>query len=199
AGDSAAAIGEGAHSLNHALRSGGATGGGQRHQPMRQSEGGKAVADPRISLVSQFLPTVADIDAEALEAEKGGRRVLHVDVDVRRGDRERRGEVAEASIVEFEHAGIVAVLELEQGAVPPEMVLQVVAACPVRRERGEPLDAFAAATLHLHHMGDGVRGPEIAGVELDGAATGWLGGEIVSGLLVGEGMAGEYRCIAWDV
>jgi hypothetical protein len=25
-------------------------------------------------------------------------------------------------------------------------------------------------------MGDGVRGPEIAGVELDGAAPGWLGG-----------------------
>src|SRR5262249_11220694 len=96
-------------------------------------------------------------------------------------------------------AGIVAELELEQGAVPPEMVLQVVAAFPVRRERGEPLDAFAAAALHLHHMSDGVRGPEIAGVELDGAAPGWLGGEIVAGPLVGEGMAGEYRCIAWDV
>src|SRR5262249_25681216 len=151
------------------------------------------------ALSASSPPTVADIDAEALEAEKGGRRVLHVDVDVRRGDRERRGEVAEASIVEFEHAGIVAVLELEQGAVPPEMVLQVVAAFPVRRERGEPLDAFAAAALHLHHMGDGMRGPEIAGLERDGAAPGWLGGEIVPGFLVREGMAGEYRCIARDV
>src|SRR5262249_62288903 len=97
-----------------------------------------------------------------------------------------------ASIVEFEHAGIVAVLELEQGAVPPEMVLQVVAAFPVRRERGEPLDAFAAAALHLHHMGDGMRGPKIAGGERDGAAPGRLGGEIVPGFLVREGMAGEY-------
>src|SRR5512144_1712720 len=79
------------------------------------------------------------------------------------------------------------------------MVLQVVAALSVGRERGEPLDTFAAAALHLHHMGNGVRGPEIAGVELDGAAPGGLGGEIIPGLLVGEGMAGEYRCIAWDV
>ena len=160
---------------------------------MRQREGGNAVADPRLGLVGQFLPAVADIDAEALEAEEHGRRVLHVDVDIRRGDRERRGEVAEAGIVEFERAGIVAVLELEQGAVPPEMVLQVVAALPVGRERGQPLDAFAAAALHLHHVGDGVRGPEIAGVELDGAAPEWLGGEIVPGLLVGEAVAGEYR------
>jgi hypothetical protein len=48
-------------------------------------------------------------------------------------------------------------------------------------------------------MGDGVRGPEIAGVELNGAAPGWLGGEIVAGLLVSEGVAGENRCIAWHV
>ena len=94
---------------------------------------------------------------------------------------------------------MVAVLELEQRAVPPEMVLQVVAALPVGRERGEPLDAFAAAALHLDHMGDGVRGPEIAGVELDGAASVGLGGEIVSGLLLGEAAAGEYRRIARDV
>jgi hypothetical protein len=38
------------------------------------------------------------------------------------------------------------------------------------RERGEPLDAFAAAALRLQHVGDRMRGPEIAGIELDGAA-----------------------------
>ena len=68
-GDGAAAVSEGAHSLDHALRSGGAAGGGERHQPVRQSEGGEAVADPRLGLVGQFLPATADIDAEALEAE----------------------------------------------------------------------------------------------------------------------------------
>ncbi len=94
---------------------------------------------------------------------------------------------------------MVAVLEPEQSAVPPQMVLQVVAALPIGRERGEPLDAFAAPALHLQHMGDGVRGPEIAGVELDGAAPGWLGGEIVPGLLLGEAAAGEDRCVACDV
>src|SRR5215831_15328155 len=79
------------------------------------------------------------------------------------------------------------------------MVLQVVAALPVRCERREPLNALAAAALHLEHMGHRVRGPEIAGVELDGAAPGWFGGAIVAGLLMGEAMAGEYRCIAWNV
>src|SRR5258705_8197885 len=79
------------------------------------------------------------------------------------------------------------------------MVLQVVTALPVGRERGEPLDAFAAAALRLQDMGDGVCGPEIAGVELDRAAPGWLGGEIVPGLFLGEAAAAEYRCIAWDV
>src|SRR4030095_13256093 len=102
-------------------------------------------------------------------------------------------------VVQFEHGHMVAMLQLEQGAVPPEMVLQVVAGLPVGRERGEPLDAFAAAALHLHHMGDGVRGPEIAGVELDGAAPGWLSSEIVPNLLLSETPAAEYRCIARNV
>jgi hypothetical protein len=79
------------------------------------------------------------------------------------------------------------------------MVLKVVTALPVGRESGEPLYAFAAASLRLHHMSNGVRGPEIGGVELHGAAPGRLGGEIVPGLLLGEAAAGEYRCIAWDV
>ena len=190
--DGTATVGEDAHRFDHSLRGGGAAGGGQRHHPVRQSEGGEAITDPRLRLVSQFLPAVADVDAEALEAKKHRRRVLYVDVGIRRGDRERSGEVAEARIVELEHRGMVAVLQHEQGAVPPEMVLQVVGAFPVGREGGEPLDAFAATALHLHHMGDGVRGPEIARVELNGAAPGWLGGEIIPGLLLRKTAAGKY-------
>ncbi len=166
---------------------------------MRQSEGGEAVADSRLGLVGQFLPAVADIDAQALETEQHGRRILHVDVDIRRSDRERRREVAEAGVVEFEHGGIVAILEREQRAVPPQMMLQVVAALPVGRECGEPLDAFAAAALRFQHVGDGVRGPQIAGVELDRAAPGGLGSERVPGLLLGEAAAAEYRWKARDV
>ncbi len=48
-------------------------------------------------------------------------------------------------------------------------------------------------------MGDRVRSPEIAGVDLDGPATRGLGGEVVPGLLMGEAAAGEYRRIARDV
>ncbi len=190
-GNGAATVGEGAHGLDHALCRGGAAGCGQRHQPVRQREGRHAVADPCFGLVGKFLPTIADIDAEALQAKEHGRRVLHIDVDVGRSDRERRGEIAEAGVVELEHRGMIAVLQLEQRAVPPEMVLQVVGPLPVGRERREPLNAFAAAALRLQDMGDGVRRPEIAGVELDGAASVGLCCEIVPGLLVGERAAGE--------
>src|SRR5262249_20543836 len=155
-----------------------------------------AVADPRLGLVGQLLPAVADIDAEALEAEEHGSRVLHVDVNIGRGESQRRGEVAKPLVVELEHGSVVAVLEGEHGAVPPEMVLQVVAAFPVGSERRKPLDAFAAAALHLHHVSDGVRGPEIARVDLDRAAAGWLGAEIIPGFLQREATAGEYRYIA---
>ena len=48
-------------------------------------------------------------------------------------------------------------------------------------------------------MSDRVRGPEIAGVDLDGAPTVRLGDGKVAGLLIGERAAGEYRCIARDV
>ena len=83
--------------------------------------------------------------------------------------------------------------------MPPEMVLQVVAALPIRRERREPLDALAAAALRLHHMGHGMRGPEVAGVELDGPAPARLGAEIASGLLQREAAASEHHCVAGDV
>ena len=166
---------------------------------MRQSERGQAVADPRLGLVGQFLPPVADIDAEALESKEDRCRVLHVDVDIRRGDGERRGEVAEARVVKLEHRGMVAVLQLEERAVPPEMMFEVVSALPVGRERREPLNAFAAAALRLQHMGDRVRGPEIARVDLDGPATVGLGREVIPGLLMGEGAAGEDRRIARGV
>ena len=113
AGDGAAAIGEGAHGLDHALRSGGAAGGGQRHQPVRQRECGKTVADPCFRLVGEFLPTVADIDAKALQPEQRGRGVLHVDVDIGCGDRQRCGEIAEVGIVELERRGVIANLRIE--------------------------------------------------------------------------------------
>ena len=75
-------------------------------------------------------------------------------------------------------------------------MLQVVAALPAGRKRGEPFDAFAAAPLHLHHMGDGMCSPEIAGIELDGAPPARLGSEIVARLFQREATAGEDRRIA---
>ena len=48
-------------------------------------------------------------------------------------------------------------------------------------------------------MGHRVRGPEIAGIEFDGAPPGGLGSAIVAGFLMGEAMAREYRRVAWNV
>ena len=81
--DGAVAVCEGAHRRDHARCGGGAAGSYQRHQPVRQSESGLAVADPRLGLVRKFLPAVADIDAETLQTEEHGCGVLHIDVDVR--------------------------------------------------------------------------------------------------------------------
>src|SRR4051812_32490048 len=191
AGDGAAARGEGTHGVDHALRGRDTTRRGQRHQPVRQSECGKTVTDPSLRLVSQFLPAVSDIDAEALEAEEHRGRVLHVDVDIRRGDRERRAEVPEPSIVEFEYCVIITALHPEKSAVP-----QVLATLPVGGKRSEPLDAFATPALHFHYVGDGVRAPEIAGVQLDRAASAGFGGDIVADLFVSEGLAGQHRRVA---
>ena len=130
-GNGARPLREDAHGFNHALGRGAAAGGGKRHQPVRQREGGLAVADARLGLVGQFFPALADIDAQALQAKQHGSRVLHVDVNIGRGHRQRPGQVAKACVVEIQRSGRVAVLKLAQRAVPPQMVLQVMCPRPV--------------------------------------------------------------------
>ena len=76
------------------------------------------------------------------------------------------------------------------------MVLQVVATLPVGGQTGEPLDALAAAALHLQHMRHGMGGPEVTGGQLDGASPVRLGSQIVAALLLGETAAGQHGGIA---
>ena len=58
-----------------------------------------------------------------------------------------------------------------------------------------PADAVGAAVLHLADMGDGVLGPAVAGLQLDGAAAGRLGAGVVAGLLKTEGVHGQERVV----
>jgi len=73
--------------------------------------------------------------------------------------RHRRIQIAKTAIVEVENLLELAPLQMEQRAVPPQMVQQVVAAGPMWLELAEPGDAFVVSILHLHDVGNRVRGP----------------------------------------
>ena len=98
-------------------------------------------------------------------------------------------EIAEAAVVEGEHLVEFAALEMVQAAVPPEVVDEVVAALPIGLQAGQPGDAFVVASLHLHDVGDAVRGPQVAGRQRDGLAPRSLGDGVVAKLLVRKAAA----------
>jgi hypothetical protein len=73
--------------------------------------------------------------------------------------RQRGIQVAKTAIVERENLIEFASLQVKQRAVPPQMMQQVVGAGPVSLQLAEPSDAFVMSILHLHDMGNRVRGP----------------------------------------
>ena len=128
----ASSLAIGAQRLYHAPGRAGAIVGNEGHHPVRQREGGLAVADARLGLVGQFLPARTDVHTQPLQAKQHGRGVLHVDVHVGRGHGQGCSQVAKARVVQIQRRRRITVLQLEQRTVPPQMVLQVVAAFPVR-------------------------------------------------------------------
>ena len=163
---------------------------------MRQGESREAIADARLGLVGDLVPARADIDAEPFEAEQHRGGVLHVDIEVGLRLRQRAGEIAEALVVELEHRVEFPALEMEQRAVPPQMMQQVVAALPVPLQFVEPRDAFGVAALHLHDVRDRMRAPDVARIDRDGGSAGWLRGRVVAALLKREAMTGQDRAVA---
>ncbi len=77
-------------------------------------------------------------------------------------------------------------------AVPPQMMLEVVGALPVRLEIGEPVDALTCAALHLEHVRNGMGRPEVALVDIDGIAPRGLRQRVVAELLVRKTATGEH-------
>src|SRR5262249_60949805 len=106
--------------------------------------------------------------------------------------RQRRIQVAKTAIVEVENHVELAPLQMEQRAMPPQMMQQVVGAGPVWLELAEPGDALVVPILHLHDMRNRVRGPEIGGGELDRRAAGRLRDRGGPPFLLGKTTAGKH-------
>ena len=86
---------------------------------MRQCKSGLTIANRGLGFIGQFDPSIASIDAVTRQAKQHGRRVLNVDVEIGNRLDQRRGMIAEAAIVQRQHAGHVAQFEVEHGLVPP--------------------------------------------------------------------------------
>ena len=188
-----------AHGRQHPLRRGLPAGRGQRHHQVRQGEAGDAVADPRLRLVRQFHPALPHIDALARQPEQHGGGVLQVDVEVRHRLHQRRSQVAEAFVVQGQHPGGLATFEVVHRGMPVQMVHQVVRAVPIARQAVNPGDALAPSPLHLQHVSDAVRGPEVAGIARDRLPPGRLGLGVMAAFLHREAAAAQQRAVAGHV
>ena len=95
----------------------------------------------------------------ALQPEEHRRGILDVDMEVGLQLRQLRIQVAKTAIVEVENHVELAPLQMEQRAMPPQMMQQVVGAGPVWLELAEPGNALVVPILHLHDMRDRMRRP----------------------------------------
>ena len=61
---------------------------------------------------------------------------------------------------------------------------------------GDPFDPFPMPVLHFHHMGNGMDSPRVIGVDVDGPASGFLGGGVIARFLQGEGPHAEDEAVS---
>jgi hypothetical protein len=169
-----------------------APGAAERHHPVRQGEGGEDIPRPSLRLVGKFLPPLPGGDAEASQAPQEGGGILHIDIEIGVRLDERRGVVADTTVVEGEHGAALAAIEMVEGTVPPEVMGELVRPLPVGRERLRPGDPLRLPPGHLEHVGDRVRSPEIGRVGRHGRAAVALRRRVVAALLGGEGEAAEH-------
>src|SRR5947209_9539940 len=88
---------------------------------------------------------------------------------------------------------------MKQRAVPPQMVHQIGTRPPVALQLVEPRDAVGVTPFHLHHMGDRVRPPDVAGINFDRGAARGFGYGVIPTLLVREAMARQDRAVAGKI
>ena len=188
-----------AHGCKHALRRLVSPRRRERHHPMRLGECRETIADALLGLLRDLDPAIPHIDPVTLEAKQHRGRILHIDVEIRQFLRERRSEIAEAPVVEVENRVELALLHMEHGAMPPQVMDQIVAARKVSLVLVEQSDAFALTALHLHDVSDGMDTPEVCGVDLQGLPSGALRDGVVAAFLIGERSTGEDCAIAGQV
>ena len=88
--DGSLAEAEQAHRIEHSAGHVVASGRGQRHHPMRLSERGEAITDPRFGLVRNLDPSIAHVDALALQSKQHRCSILHIDIQIGQRLSERR-------------------------------------------------------------------------------------------------------------
>src|SRR5262245_44703461 len=103
----------------------------ETHHPMRQRKYRPAIANSIYGLFGDLNPAISNGNALPFEAEEHRRCILNVDVEIRLRLGQRRGEVTEASVVEIKYRIKLASLHMEQGAVPPEMMHDIVGTRPM--------------------------------------------------------------------
>jgi hypothetical protein len=100
-------------------------------------------------------------------------------------------------VVDRERRSVIAAIHVEEGKVPPVVEGEaVVLAGPVAHALLEEAHALVHATLHLHHVGDGVHGPAVLGRELERAQAGSFGLRVLVALLHSEGVHPDHERVA---
>src|SRR5262245_21472075 len=156
----------------------------ETNHPMQERKYRPAIADSIYGLVRDLDPAISNGNALPFQAEEHRRCILNVDVEIRLRLGQRRGEVTEASVVEIKYRIKLASLHMEQGAMPPEMMHDIVGTRPMALQPLEEGDPFAVSALHLQDMGDRMGSPEVRRVDFHGGSAGLLRRGIVTALLV---------------
>lgn len=96
-------------------------------------------------------------------------------------------------VVDPQGRGGVARLQRVQGVVPPAVHRQQAAARPVVEASVEEVEPLGEPAPHLVHMDDGVDGPDVTGVPLDGGTGHLIGPVVVARFLQAERVHAQER------
>jgi len=73
---------------------------------------------------------------------------------------------------------------------------EVVAVSPIALQAVDPSDALARPSRHLEDVRDGMRGPDVGGIAIDGLPPDALGCDVITGLFQTEGVTAENKAVA---
>ena len=176
-----------------------APGGDQRQHQMRHHQQMPNLADAGLGLVGQFVPAVADVEAQLFQPPQQRGGVLQIDVVVGRRLGHRVVEVADVLVVARHHRVHFAEVEAQQGAVPPQVMDQVVAQRPVDHLCAKPVAALARAAVGVHDVRLHMVREVVGRVALQRRIHRRLGAFGVADLLMGERPDGLRTIVAGQI